>query len=82
MAEAVDTLICIVPKTPDTFKTVNADILSALGSNGVLINVGRGWTVDEDALETALQGVLETTGFGAEFLQTLVALVEQPALAL
>jgi lactate dehydrogenase-like 2-hydroxyacid dehydrogenase len=55
LAEAVDTLICIVPKTPETHKTINADILKRLGSNGVLINVGRGWTVDEDALADALE---------------------------
>ncbi len=56
LADAVDTLICIVPKTPQTHKTINADILSRLGSNGVLINVGRGWTVDEVALADALEG--------------------------
>lgn len=55
LAEAVDTLICIVPKTPETHKTINADILKRLGPNGVLINVGRGWTVDEDALADALE---------------------------
>ncbi|MCD2174042.1 2-hydroxyacid dehydrogenase [Rhizobium sp. C4] len=55
LAEAVDTLICIVPKTAETHKTINADILRRLGPNGVLINVGRGWTVDEDALADALE---------------------------
>lgn len=55
LAEAVDTLIAIVPKTPDTYKTIDAEILSALGPNGVLINVGRGWTVDEEALAAALR---------------------------
>ena len=55
MAAAVDILICIVPKTPETHKAINADILEALGSNGVLINVGRGWSVDEDALIDALE---------------------------
>lgn len=55
LADAVDTLICIVPKTPETHKTINADILKRLGPNGVLINVGRGWTVDEDALADALE---------------------------
>ena len=55
LAEAVDTLICIVPKTPETHKTINADILRRLGTNGVLINVGRGWTVDEEALADALE---------------------------
>ncbi len=55
LAEAVDTLISIVPKTPETFKAINAEVLSALGPNGVLINVGRGWTVDEEALIAALR---------------------------
>ncbi len=55
LADAVDTLICIVPKTPETHKTINADILKRLGANGVLINVGRGWTVDEEALADALE---------------------------
>ncbi|MBB3595394.1 lactate dehydrogenase-like 2-hydroxyacid dehydrogenase [Rhizobium sp. BK529] len=54
LAEAVDTLIAIVPKTPQTHKTVNAEILAALGPNGILVNVGRGWTVDEDDLVAAL----------------------------
>ncbi|WP_454851762.1 2-hydroxyacid dehydrogenase [Rhizobium binxianense] len=54
LAEAVDTLIAIVPKTPQTHKTIDAGILSALGAGGILINVGRGWTVDEAALAAAL----------------------------
>jgi lactate dehydrogenase-like 2-hydroxyacid dehydrogenase len=63
LAETVDTLICIVPKTPETFKTINADILGKLGSNGVLINVGRGWTVDEEALADALvKGTIAAAG--------------------
>ena len=55
LAEAVDTLICIVPKTPETRRTINAEILKALGKNGVLLNVGRGWTVSEDDLIKALE---------------------------
>lgn len=55
MAEAVDTLISIVPGTPATTKSVNAEILQALGSNGVFINIGRGSVVDEDALIKALE---------------------------
>lgn len=55
LAEAVDTLIVIVPGTPSTAKAVNAGVLSALGPNGVVINVGRGSTVDEGALIAALQ---------------------------
>jgi lactate dehydrogenase-like 2-hydroxyacid dehydrogenase len=37
LAEAVDTLIAIVPKTPQTHKTVNAEVLAALGPDGVLV---------------------------------------------
>lgn len=63
MAKAVDTLICILPKTEETHKAINADILAALGKDGVLINVGRGWTVDEDALIEALKtGVIAGAG--------------------
>ncbi|MBB4186092.1 2-hydroxyacid dehydrogenase [Sinorhizobium terangae] len=63
LAEAVDTMIVIVPGTPSTLKAVNADILAALGPEGVLINVGRGSTVDEAALVAALQnGVIAGAG--------------------
>lgn len=55
LASAVDTLIAIVPKTPSTHKIIDADILSALGPDGIFINVGRGWSVDEDALISALK---------------------------
>ncbi|SIQ25141.1 Lactate dehydrogenase [Rhizobium sp. RU33A] len=56
LAQAVDVLISIVPSTPETKGAINAEVLSALGPNGVLINVGRGSTVDEPALIAALQG--------------------------
>ena len=55
LAEAIDTLIAIVPGTASTLKAVNAEVLAALGPQGVLINVGRGSTVDEAALIAALQ---------------------------
>ena len=55
LATAVDTLIAIVPKTPETRQTINSEILAALGSNGVMINVGRGWTVHEGDLADALE---------------------------
>lgn len=63
MAEAVDTLIAIVPGSESTRGTVNAEVLAALGKSGVLINVGRGSTVDEGALVEALQnGVIAAAG--------------------
>jgi len=55
LAEAVDTLICIAPGGAATEKAINAEILSALGSNGVFVNIGRGSTVDEAALAAALK---------------------------
>ncbi len=54
LAKAVDTLICVVPGTPETKHTVNAEVLAALGANGVLVNIGRGTVVDEKALIAAL----------------------------
>lgn len=63
LAAAVDVLICIVPGDPSTAKSVNAEVLSALGSDGVLINVGRGTVVDEDALIHALRtGTIAAAG--------------------
>lgn len=56
LAKAVDILISIVPSTPQTIGAINEDVLQALGADGVLINVGRGSTVDEAALIAALQG--------------------------
>lgn len=54
LARNVDTLISVAPGTPETDKAVNADVLQALGSDGVFVNIGRGTTVDEDALARAL----------------------------
>tara|TARA_R110002020_G_scaffold316361_2_gene531458 strand:+ start:2763 stop:3737 length:975 start_codon:yes stop_codon:yes gene_type:complete len=55
LAKAVDTLVVVVPGGAATEKAVNADILDALGAQGVLISVGRGSTLDEDALIVALR---------------------------
>jgi lactate dehydrogenase-like 2-hydroxyacid dehydrogenase len=63
LAEAVDTLISVVPGTPQTAKAVNAEILKALGSDGVFVNIGRGSTVDESALAAALaDGTIAAAG--------------------
>lgn len=55
MAVDVDTLICILPGGEATRNQIDARILKALGANGVLINIGRGTSVDETALIAALQ---------------------------
>ncbi|WP_425417080.1 2-hydroxyacid dehydrogenase [Oricola indica] len=63
LASAVDTLICVVPGTPETRHTVNAAILRALGPSGVLVNIGRGTVVDESALVAALRdGIIAAAG--------------------
>jgi D-3-phosphoglycerate dehydrogenase len=54
LAKASDVLVVCVAGGAATKNIVNADVLEALGPNGVLINVARGSTVDEDALIGAL----------------------------
>jgi lactate dehydrogenase-like 2-hydroxyacid dehydrogenase len=55
MAQDVDTLVSVAPGGAATKHIINADVLKALGPNGVLINVGRGSVVDERALIEALR---------------------------
>lgn len=55
MAKRADVLICITPGGPSTEKLVNADVMKALGPDGLLVNVSRGSVVDETALVAALQ---------------------------
>lgn len=50
----LDYLVSILPNTTDTRKMVNADLLNALPSHTVFINVGRGAAVDESALIDSL----------------------------
>jgi lactate dehydrogenase-like 2-hydroxyacid dehydrogenase len=55
MARDVDTLMVIVPGGAGTKNLINAEVLKALGANGVLINMARGSVVDEPALIQALK---------------------------
>jgi lactate dehydrogenase-like 2-hydroxyacid dehydrogenase len=55
MAKDVDILIAIVPGGAETRNMINAEVLEALGPNGIFINVARGSVVDEPALIKALQ---------------------------
>jgi glyoxylate/hydroxypyruvate reductase A len=52
-----DIVVSVLPSTPQTRRLISAPELDALG-DGVLINVGRGATVDHDALLAALDGDL------------------------
>jgi lactate dehydrogenase-like 2-hydroxyacid dehydrogenase len=55
MARAVDTLMAIVPGGAETRNLITAEVLAALGPDGILINMARGSVVDEGALIKALQ---------------------------
>lgn len=58
LAAEVDFLVVITPGGAGTRHLINAEVLSALGPNGFLINVARGSVVDESALIQALQSGL------------------------
>jgi lactate dehydrogenase-like 2-hydroxyacid dehydrogenase len=55
LAEACDVLVVITPGGEGTRHIVNAQVLKALGTSGILINVARGSVVDERALIEALR---------------------------
>ena len=55
MARNVDTLMIIVPGGPATQNLINAEVLKALGSRGIVINMARGSVIDEPALIEALR---------------------------
>ena len=52
--EGLDYLVTVLPRTEGTNKIVDADLLGALPSHAVFVNVGRGNAVDDPALVTAL----------------------------
>jgi len=63
LAAESDFLIVACPGGPETLKIVNAEVLSALGPEGTLINIARGSVVDESALIAALEtGGIRTAG--------------------
>jgi phosphoglycerate dehydrogenase-like enzyme len=49
-----DFVVLALPHTPSTDKMIDASAFAAMKRSGVLINVGRGAVVDEDALVEAL----------------------------
>ncbi len=50
-----DVLVMILPHAPDTRAALNARVLALLPARAWVVNVGRGSTVDEDALVEALR---------------------------
>lgn len=55
MASDCDFLMLTCPGGEATHNLINAEVLQALGENGMLINIARGSVVDEPALVKALQ---------------------------
>ena len=54
LAASADILSCHVPATAETSRIVDAAFLSGMRPDALLINVGRGEVIDEDALADAL----------------------------
>ncbi|MCK6540529.1 MAG: D-2-hydroxyacid dehydrogenase [Anaerolineales bacterium] len=54
-ANGLDYLVVVLPRTKDTDKIVDANLLDALPPHAILLNVGRGNAVDESALVEALE---------------------------
>jgi lactate dehydrogenase-like 2-hydroxyacid dehydrogenase len=63
LAAAADFLVVACPGGPATRNIVDAEVLSALGKKGTLINIARGSIVDEPALVKALsEGTIKGAG--------------------
>ncbi|MGA7485773.1 MAG: 2-hydroxyacid dehydrogenase [Xanthobacteraceae bacterium] len=63
MARDVDVLLVITPGGAQTRNLIDADVLAALGPDGILINMSRGSVVDEPALIKALrEGTILSAG--------------------
>jgi phosphoglycerate dehydrogenase-like enzyme len=58
-AEGLDYLVCVLPRTEETNRIVDAKLLETLPPHAVFVNVGRGNAVDEMALvDTLTKGEL------------------------
>ncbi|AUH33515.1 2-hydroxyacid dehydrogenase [Paracoccus tegillarcae] len=54
LARAVDDIVIAIVGGPETEGFVSAEVLAALGSDGVVVNIARGSVIDEEALIEAL----------------------------
>ncbi|WP_425100168.1 2-hydroxyacid dehydrogenase [Tropicibacter sp. S64] len=55
LASAVDFLVVAIVGGPETVNTVSREAIDALGPRGVIVNISRGTTIDEDAMLDALE---------------------------
>jgi lactate dehydrogenase-like 2-hydroxyacid dehydrogenase len=55
LARDCDVLLVVASGGAETHHLVNAEVLEALGPDGIVVNVGRGTVIDEAALVRALQ---------------------------
>ena len=55
LARAVDVLVVALVGGPETEGYVSAEVIEALGPDGVIVNVSRGSTIDEGAMLDALE---------------------------
>ncbi len=55
VAIEADLLIVCAPLTPETEGLVSAEVIKALPQGAIVVNVGRGAVIDEEALYTALE---------------------------
>ncbi len=55
LAATSDIFIVAVSGGPDTLEIISSEVIAAVGADGLLINIARGSTMDEEALITALQ---------------------------
>ena len=68
LARWADFLVCAAPGGATTRHLVNADVLTALGPKGYLVNIGRGTVVDTAALIDALKSK-RIAGAGLDVLE-------------
>lgn len=55
LAKAVDVLVVAVSGGPDTAQIISKEVINAVGADGLLVNIARGSTVDEEALIHSLK---------------------------
>lgn len=53
--QGADAVVLCLPGTPATTGLISAEVIDAIGSDTIVVNCGRGYTVDQDALVLALQ---------------------------